>query len=135
MSETQDRMIKIIQEQPEDSTFEEILEELEFDRLIELCLAYVDSVRGISNEAMRRRIKSWREVRPKQPGRCKGTSVSDAQERMIKITQAQPDDSAFEEIIEELEFDIMVQRGITDVAAGRVISIEEMRRRAESWRK
>ena len=135
MSETQDRMIKIIQEQPDDSTFEEILEELEFDRLIEFCLYYVDSGRGISSEAMRRRIRYWRETSRKQGGRCKGTNLSDAQGRMIKITRAQPDDSVFEEIIEELEFDIMVRRGIADVAAGKVISSEEMRRRAESWRK
>ncbi len=53
------QMIKIIQEQPEDSTFDEILRELAFKQMIERGLADSDNQRTISNQEMRRRILSW----------------------------------------------------------------------------
>ena len=54
-----EKMIQIILEQPEDSTFEEILRELAFAQMIDRGLADSDSERTISNAEMKRRIRSW----------------------------------------------------------------------------
>jgi hypothetical protein len=62
------------------------------------------------------------------------TNVSPKQE-MILILQEQPEDSSFDELLRELAFRRMVDRGLRDVEAGRVISDEEMDREIESWRK
>ncbi len=53
---------------------------------------------------------------------------------MIRLIEDQPDDSSREEILRELAFAAMVERGIADSDAGRMISNDEMRRRIESWR-
>jgi predicted transcriptional regulator len=60
------------------------------------------------------------------------TLMSTVKEELI---QDQPDDSSQEEILRELAFAAMVERGIADSDAGRVISNDEMARRIESWRK
>lgn len=54
-----DRMIDIIQNQPDDSSYDEILRELAFARMIELGLADSDAGRTISNDELKRRMKSW----------------------------------------------------------------------------
>ena len=61
--------------------------------------------------------------------------MSPAKEQLIRLIQDQPDDSSYEEILRELAFAAMVERGIADSDAGRTISNEEMARRVESWRK
>jgi hypothetical protein len=55
--------------------------------------------------------------------------------QLIRVIEEQPDDSSHEEIIRELAFATMVERGIADSDAGRTISNDEMRQRLESWRK
>jgi len=50
-----------------------------------------------------------------------------------KIIDALPEDTTYEEIIKELAFDKMVQRGLEDVEEGRVISNEEMKRIISKW--
>jgi predicted transcriptional regulator len=65
----------------------------------------------------------------------KMTPMSPAKEQLIRVIQEQPDDSSSEEILRELEFAAMVERGIADSDAGRTISNEEMAHRIESWRK
>jgi len=52
-----------------------------------------------------------------------------AKERIAEIIEQQPDDSSYEEIIRELAFDLMVQRGLKDSDEQRTISNEEMKRR------
>ncbi len=52
-------MIDIIHEQPEDSTYDEILHELAFARMIKKGLADSDAGRTISNDDMKRRIRLW----------------------------------------------------------------------------
>lgn len=47
---------------------------------------------------------------------------------------AQPDDASYEEIMRELAFDRMVERGLADVRAGRSVSHDEAVRRIRSWR-
>ena len=61
--------------------------------------------------------------------------MSTAKEDLLKLIENQPDDSTLDEIVRELAFYLMVQRGLADVDAGRVISDEEMARRIESWGK
>jgi predicted transcriptional regulator len=61
--------------------------------------------------------------------------VSPAKEQLIRLIEDQPDDSSYEEILRELAFAAMVERGIADSDAGKTISNEEMARRIESWRK
>ena len=53
------RMIEIIQSQPDDSSYDEILRELAFARMIELGLADLEAGRTVSSEEVKRRIESW----------------------------------------------------------------------------
>jgi len=59
--------------------------------------------------------------------------MSTAKDTMIRIIQEQPEDSSFDEILRELAFTKMVDRGLADSDAGRVISYEEMGKRIKSW--
>ena len=52
-------MAKIIHEQPEDATYEEIMRELAFARMVERGLADSRNGRVISNDEMARRIRFW----------------------------------------------------------------------------
>jgi predicted transcriptional regulator len=55
------QMITILQQQPEDSTFDELLRELAFSRMIDRGLKDVEAGRTLDNEQARRQIKSWQE--------------------------------------------------------------------------
>jgi len=59
MSSLKVRMAEIIREQPEDATYEEIMRELAFERMVEQGLADSRTERVISNEEMARRIRTW----------------------------------------------------------------------------
>jgi predicted transcriptional regulator len=59
--------------------------------------------------------------------------MSMAKEELTRLIQEQPDDRSPEEIVRELAFHIMIQRGLADSDGGRVISNEEMGRRIRSW--
>ena len=61
--------------------------------------------------------------------------MSKAKEELTKLIQEQPDDSSREEIVRELAFHVMVERGLADSDAGRVISNDETARRIRSWRR
>ena len=54
-------------------------------------------------------------------------------QQMITILQQQPEDSSYEELLRELAFNRMIDRGLKDVEAGRTIDDEEVRRRLKSW--
>lgn len=54
-------------------------------------------------------------------------------EQMLRIIEAQPEDSSYEEILRELAFARMVERGLEDVDQGRTVPHEEVRREVESW--
>ena len=60
--------------------------------------------------------------------------MSKAKEELAQLIQQQPADSSGEEIVRELAFHVMVQRGLADADAGRSISNEEMGRRIRTWR-
>ncbi|NIR48153.1 hypothetical protein GWO43_06820 [candidate division KSB1 bacterium] len=59
MASIKEQMIRIIQGQPEDSSFDEILRELAFAQMVKRGLADSDEGRTISNEEMKRRIRTW----------------------------------------------------------------------------
>jgi hypothetical protein len=59
--------------------------------------------------------------------------MSTAKEELARLIQEQPEDSSREEIVRELAFHVMVERGLADSDAKRVISNEEMARRIRSW--
>ena len=61
--------------------------------------------------------------------------MSTAKEDLARLIDEQPDDRSAEEIIRELAFHVMIQRGLADSDAGRTISNEEMGRRIRSWQK
>jgi len=59
--------------------------------------------------------------------------VISTKEYMTKIIEEQSDDSSYEEILRELAFARMIEQGIGDSMAGRVISDDEMKKRIKSW--
>jgi predicted transcriptional regulator len=61
--------------------------------------------------------------------------MSSLKVRMAEIIQEQLEDATYEEIMRELVFERMVDRGLADSRTGRVISNEEMARRIRSWQK
>jgi hypothetical protein len=63
------------------------------------------------------------------------SDMSTAKEELTRLIQGQPEDSSREEIVRELAFHVMVERGLADSDAKRAISNEEMGRRIRSWQK
>ena len=54
-------------------------------------------------------------------------------EKMKELIEEQPDDASYDEILRELTFARMVERGLADSREGRTISNDEMARRIRSW--
>jgi len=61
--------------------------------------------------------------------------MSTVKEELTRLIQGQPEDSSREEIVRELAFHVMVERGLTDSDAKRTISNEQMGQRIRSWQK
>ncbi len=59
--------------------------------------------------------------------------MSTVKKELTRLIQEQPEDSSSEEIVRELAFHVMVERGLADSDARRVISNDEMARRIRSW--
>jgi len=59
--------------------------------------------------------------------------MSTSKELITDLVQKQPEDSSYDEIMRELAFDLMVQRGLKDSDEGRTIANEEMERRINTW--
>ena len=57
-----------------------------------------------------------------------------AKERMLEVLEEQPEDSSYDELLRELAFARMIERGLADSDAGRTISSEEVEERIASWR-
>jgi len=55
-------------------------------------------------------------------------------EKITKVVLSQPEDSTYDEIMKELAFARMVDRGLEDVRAGQVISNSEMASRIRAWK-
>ena len=61
--------------------------------------------------------------------------MSSAKEQITHIVQEQPEDSSYDEILRELAFARMIERGLEDSQAHRTMSDEEMRQRVHTWQK
>jgi predicted transcriptional regulator len=60
--------------------------------------------------------------------------MSSAKEELKELIERQPAGSSREEIVRELAFHVMVQRGLADAESRRTVSNEEAARRIRSWR-
>ena len=54
-------------------------------------------------------------------------------EKITEVVMAQPDDATYEEIMRELAFERMIERGLSDARSGQVIEDEEMAHRIRIW--
>lgn len=61
--------------------------------------------------------------------------MATAKEHIAELIKRQPDDSTYDDIVRELAFDLMVQRGLKNSDEGRTISNEEMNHRIRTWQK
>lgn len=61
--------------------------------------------------------------------------MSTARDEIARLVQAQPADSSREEIVRELAFHVMVERGLADSDAKRLVSNADMAHRIRTWRK
>ncbi len=61
--------------------------------------------------------------------------MSIAKDKMKEVIESFPDDATYEEILHELIFEKMVDRGMDDVRNSRVISNKEMHSRICTWQK
>jgi len=60
MSTAKETMAEIIAQQPDDSSYDELLRELAFARMVKRGLDDSDAGRTVSNEEIKGRIDSWR---------------------------------------------------------------------------
>ncbi|MBI5874282.1 MAG: hypothetical protein HZB81_00250 [Deltaproteobacteria bacterium] len=61
--------------------------------------------------------------------------MSNIKEIMTKVIQEQPDDASYEEVLRELAFERMIERGLDDAPKSRVIDNNEMERRIHTWQR
>jgi predicted transcriptional regulator len=61
--------------------------------------------------------------------------MSTVKETMTEIISRQPDDSSYDEILRELAYARMVERGLADSDADRTITDDEVKRTLDSWQR
>ena len=61
--------------------------------------------------------------------------MSNVKEKMTEVIQSQPEDATYEEIMQELAFEMIIERGLVDSRSRRVISNEDMERHIRTWQK
>jgi len=61
--------------------------------------------------------------------------MQSAKEQMTRIIYEQPDDSSYDEVLRELAFARMLERGLEDSDAKKTISNAEMKHRIGTWQK
>jgi len=59
--------------------------------------------------------------------------MSTVKEQMIKIITEQPEDSSFMEILQELSFTAMINKGLKDSKNGKVTSTEQLKKEIKTW--
>ena len=59
--------------------------------------------------------------------------MSKVKEMMSEVILAQPEDASFEEILRELAFEKMVEKGLADSRENHVLSHADMAQRIQSW--
>ena len=58
-----------------------------------------------------------------------------AKEKIKKILNNMPDDSTYDEILKELAFNRMIERGLEDSKFNRTISNEQMKQKIAQWQR
>ena len=61
--------------------------------------------------------------------------MSATKEKMTEVIRSQPEDATYEEIMRELAFEKMIDRGLADSRNGRTIANEDMEQRMRTWQK
>jgi hypothetical protein len=61
--------------------------------------------------------------------------MATAKEQITELVQQLPDDSSYDEIVRELAFHVMIERGLKDSDEERTISNDEMQARINTWLK
>ena len=61
--------------------------------------------------------------------------MTSAKETMSEIIARQPDDTSYDELLRELAYARMIQRGLDDSTAGRTLMTENARKEIDSWRR
>ncbi len=56
-----------------------------------------------------------------------------AKEQMVEVINSQPMDSSYDEIMQELAFQRMINRGLDDSRQQRTISNQDMLQRISAW--
>ena len=59
--------------------------------------------------------------------------MSIAKEKITEIINDLPEDSSYDDILRELAFSRMVERGLEDSKAGKTISNEDLLHRIQTW--
>jgi len=59
--------------------------------------------------------------------------VAIAKEKINKLVEKQPDDSSYDEIIRELIFAQMIDRGLEDSSKGRITKNEDLKKEISTW--
>ncbi len=59
--------------------------------------------------------------------------MATAKEEIIEILDQQPDDSSYDELLQELAFKKMIDAGLADVDSGKTISNDEISEKINSW--
>ena len=61
--------------------------------------------------------------------------MSSTKDKLKSVIDAQPEDASYDEIVRELVFERMIERGMNDVRNGNVITDADLDRRIRSWQK
>ena len=59
--------------------------------------------------------------------------MATAKEEIIETLDQQPDDSSYDELLQELAFKKMIDAGLADVDSGKTISNDEISEKINSW--
>ncbi|PAU93187.1 hypothetical protein CK503_13590 [Aliifodinibius salipaludis] len=60
--------------------------------------------------------------------------MSVVKEKMKKVIESFPEDATYEEIMRELVFEEMINRGLEDLREDKTISNEDMGKRIRTWK-
>jgi predicted transcriptional regulator len=61
--------------------------------------------------------------------------MSAVKEKIKVVVETQPEDASYEEIIRELMFERMIDRGLADAKKGALITNEDMEHRIRTWQR
>ena len=74
-------------------------------------------------------------MRSRHVGHSRPTETQTAKDKALRVIEDQPPDSSLDDLIRELAIHRMIDRGLADSDAGRVISHEAIKKEVATWRK